>query len=206
MCSWLGLEDRALSAAKATRHLWGETACCVRACVRVCVCVLWVWQAHCLMDGSKSTPLCALFAANFELIGGDCLGVNRRVAFPSRLLQTRQSWIDKVWMHNDACCWRLVACMLQTPGLCARQYQKTCAHQRIGIMGNHGELWGIMGNYGELWGIMGMGFCCELWGIMGKYRDVCATQVRKTFIYTASCQTATGGRTTPFITKFKHPK
>ena len=30
---------------------------------------------------------------------------------------------------------------------------------------------------------------------MGKYSDVCATQVRKTFIHMASCQMATGDGT-----------
>ena len=59
-------------------------------------------------------------------------------------------------------------------GLCARQRQTTSARQRIGIMGNYGELWGIMGNYGELWGSMGnygelWGNFGELWGIMGKF-------------------------------------
>ena len=88
-------------------------------------------------------------------------------------------------------------------------------------MGNYGELWGIMGFYGELWGIMGkfwgiMGLYGELWGIMGlygvvwgcmgKFHDACATQVRKTFIHMASCQTPIGGGTIPFITKLKRPK
>ena len=83
-----------------------------------------------------------------------------------------------------------------------------------GSMGNYGVLWGIMGKYGELWGIMGfygvvwgiMGLYGVVWGCMGNFHDACATQVRKTFIHVASCQTPIGSGTTPFITKLKRPK
>ena len=83
-----------------------------------------------------------------------------------------------------------------------------------GTMGNYGVLWGIMGFCGVLWDFMGfygelsgtMGNYGVLWGIMEKHPDACATQVGKTFIHMASCQMATGGGTTPFITKLKRPK
>ena len=68
---------------------------------------------------------------------------------------------------NYACGKKFGPC---TTGLCARQRQTTSARQRIGIMGNYGELWGIMGNYGELWVIMGN--YGELWGSMGNYGEL----------------------------------
>ena len=73
-----------------------------------------------------------------------------------------------------------------------------------GFMGKYGELWGIMGFYGVVWGIMGL--YGVVWGCMGNFHDACATQVQKTFIHMASCQTPLGGGTTLLIAKLKRPK